>query len=355
MSAGFCRAGALFHYRRPERKGGSGVISGRYAAIVGWGMAVPQRVVTNAELALRIDTSDEWIRSRTGIAERHVVGPGECTSSLATDAGRAALERAGIPPSQIDTIIVATCTPDRPFPATACTVQANLGAPRASAFDLVAACSGFVYGLSVATSLIKSGMSQNLLLIAADVFTHLIDWTDRNTCVLFGDGAGAVVLKATEAPRGVLTANLGAWGEGEDLMAVDAGGTRLPATPDLLAARRQYVYMHGREIFKHAVRGMCESAQQAVDDAGLRVDDIALVVPHQANVRIIDAVAKRLEVPGERVFVNLDRYGNTSAASVPIALCEAVERGLVRDGDHILLTAFGGGLTWGSCVVRWGA
>ncbi len=330
------------------------MISSRYAAITGWGMAVPQRVVTNEELARRLTTTDEWIRSRTGIAQRYVAGPDEYTSVLASRAGRAALERAGLAPEAVDTLIVATCTPDRPFPATACTVQANLGIPRASAFDLVAACSGFVYGLTVATALVKSGMSQHLLLIAADVFTHLIDWQDRSTCVLFGDGAGAVTLQASSERRGLLSTNTGAWGEGEALMAVDAGGTRLPVTPELLAARRQYVFMNGREIFRHAVRGMVESAERAVAEAGLQLDEIALVVPHQANLRIIEAVAKRLGLPLERFFVNLDRYGNTSAASVPIALYEAVEQGRIAAGDYILLTAFGGGLTWGSSVVRWG-
>lgn len=329
--------------------------SQRFAAIAGWGMAVPQRVVTNRELAQRIDTSDEWIRSRTGISERRVAGPDEFTSVLATRAGQAALERANLAPAAVDTVIVATCTPDRPFPATACAVQANLGIGRAGAFDLVAACSGFVYGLSVANAMVRSGASQTLLLIAADVFTHLIDWQDRNTCVLFGDGAGAVVLQASSQPHGPLACNIGAWGEGEALMAVDAGGTRMPANAALLEQRRQYVYMNGREIFKHAVRGMCESSEQAIAEAGLQLDDIALVVPHQANLRIIEAVAKRLELPIERFFVNLDRYGNTSAASVPIALYEAVEQGRVRAGDHVLLTSFGGGLTWASSVVRWGA
>jgi 3-oxoacyl-[acyl-carrier-protein] synthase-3 len=318
-------------------------------------MAVPRRVVTNDELAQRIDTSDEWIRTRTGIAQRHVADPDEFTSVLATRAGREALERAGVSPDAVDTVIVATCTPDRTFPATACTVQANLGIGRAGAFDIAAACSGFVYGLSVATALVKSGMSRTTLLIAADIFTHFIDWDDRNTCVLFGDGAGAVLLQTTDQPLGLLASNIGAWGEGETLMAVDAGGTRTPATAELLAAGKQYVYMNGREIFKHAVRGMAESSEKAVADAGASLDDVALVVPHQANVRIIEAVAKRLELPMERFFINLDRYGNTSAASVPIALYEAEQRGRIKPGDLVLLTAFGGGLTWGSALVRWGA
>lgn len=328
--------------------------SGGYAAITGWGMAVPQRVVTNDDLARQMDTSDEWIRTRTGISERRVAGPGEHTSALAAAAGREALDRAGLSPEAIDTVIVATCTPDRPFPATASTVQAELKIPRAGAFDLVAACSGFVYGMRVASGIVKSGLSRNLLLVGVDIFTHLIDWNDRNTAVLFGDGAGAVVLQACDQPFGVLASNIGCWGEGANLMAADAGGTCLPATPELLAEGRQYVYMNGREIYKHAVREMVDSAEHAVAEAGLTLGDIALVVPHQANIRIIEGVARRLEMPMERVVVNLDRYGNTSAASVPIALYEAAEQGRIKPGDHLLLTAFGGGLTWGSCVVRWG-
>ncbi|PDW00706.1 beta-ketoacyl-ACP synthase III [Candidatus Chloroploca asiatica] len=327
----------------------------RYAAITGWGLAVPRRVVTNAELARQMETSDEWIQSRTGIAQRYVASADEPTSMLAAAAGRHALAQAGVLPADVDTVIVATCTPDRPFPATACSVQRLLEIPRAGAFDLAAACSGFVYGLSVGSSLVQSGMSRTLLLIGADIFTHLINWQDRNTSVLFGDGAGAVVLQATEQPLGLLASNVGSWGDGETMMAVDAGGTLLPATPELLAEGRQYVYMNGREIFKHAVRGMCESSERALADAGITLDEIALVVPHQANVRIIEAVAKRLGLPMERCFVNLDRYGNTSAASVPIALSEAAQQGRIVPGDLVLLTAFGGGLTWGSAVIRWGS
>lgn len=325
-----------------------------YAAITGWGMAVPDQVVTNADLEKRIDTSDEWIRTRTGIRERRVVGPNEYTSTLATRAGREALERAGVDPSEIDLVILATCTPDRPFPATACTVQSNLGLRNAGAFDLGAACSGFVYGISVATGMIRSGMHRKVLLVAADIFTHYINWNDRNTCILFGDGAGAVVLEATDQPYGLLSSVMGAWGEGEDLMAVEAGGTRLPATPETLDKGQQYVYMQGREIFKHAVRGMGDSSLQVISEAGLTPNQIDLIIPHQANIRIIEATAKRLELSMERVFVNLDRYGNTSAASVPIALYEAVAGGRLQQGSHVLLTSFGGGLTWASGVLRWG-
>jgi 3-oxoacyl-[acyl-carrier-protein] synthase III len=327
----------------------------RHAALTGWGMAVPERVLTNADLERMVETSDEWIVTRTGIRQRHIVGPGESTSTLAAEAGRRALARAGIGADAIDLIILATCTPDRPFPATACTVQALIGAPRAAAFDLVAACSGFVYGLNVSTSMIQAGAARNVLFIAADVFTHYINWNDRNTCVLFGDGAGAVVLQATDRDLGMLSCVLGASGEHEDLMAVDAGGTRLPATAELIEQGRQYVYMEGREIFKLAVRGMGDSALQALAAAGLTTADIRLVVPHQANMRIIDATARRLNLPAEKVYANIDRYGNTSAASIPIALAEAADRGLLSDGDYVLFTAFGGGLTWASAVLRWGA
>ncbi|HNP86351.1 MAG TPA: beta-ketoacyl-ACP synthase III [Kouleothrix sp.] len=326
----------------------------KYAAITGWGMAVPERVLTNADLERMVDTTDEKIVALTGIHERRVVGPGESTSTLAAEAGRRALACAGLAPEAIDLVVLATCTPDRPFPATACTVQARLNIPRAAAFDIAAACSGFVYGLSVATSMIRSGAARNVLFIAADVFTHYINWNDRNTCVLFGDGAGAVVLQPSDEPYGQLSSVMGAAGKDEDLMAVDVGGTRMPATPELLEQGRQYVYMNGREIFKLAVRGMGDSSLQALAEAGLSKDDIALVVPHQANLRIIDATAKRLEMPMERVFVNLDRYGNTSAGTIPIALTEAAEQGRLKPGDYVLLTAFGGGLTWASSVIRWG-
>lgn len=326
----------------------------RYAAIVGWGMAVPERTVTNKDIEQLVDTSDEWIRTRTGIAERHIAGPDEYTSVLASAAGGAALERSGLPPEAIDLVIVATCTPDRPFPATASAVQARLGLPRAGAFDLVAACSGFVYGLSVATAMIRSGAHHTVLLIGADVFSRVVNWNDRNTCILFGDGAGAVVLQASRLPEGMLSSVLGSSGDNEDLMYIEAGGTRLPITPELIAEQRHCFFMNGREVFKHAVRGLAESALLALTDSGLTKDDIHLVIPHQANVRIIDSLAKRLELPSEDIFINIDRYGNTSAASIPIALYEAVEQGRLQTGDNILLAAFGGGLSWASAVVRWG-
>ncbi|HMP39037.1 MAG TPA: beta-ketoacyl-ACP synthase III [Roseiflexaceae bacterium] len=325
-----------------------------YAAITGWGMAVPSQVMTNADLERMVETSDEWIVTRTGIRERRVAVPGESTSTLATDAGRQAIAMAGLDATQIDLIMLATCTPDRPFPATSCTVQANLGMHGAAAFDLAAACSGFVYGMNIATSMIRSGAARNVLFIAADIFTHYVNWNDRNTCVLFGDGAGAVVLQPSDEPFGLLSCEIGASGEHEDLMAVEAGGTRLPLTPERIERGQQYVFMNGREVFKLAVRGMADSSLRVIAAADMTPGQIDLVVPHQANLRIIEATAKRLDMPMERVFVNLDRYGNTSAATIPIALVEAAEQGRLCDGDAVLLTAFGGGLTWGSAVVRWG-
>lgn len=326
----------------------------RYAAITGWGMAVPEQVLTNADLEKMVDTSDEWIRTRTGIVERRISGPDEYTSVLATSAGRAAMERAGVSPDEVDLVIVATCTPDCPIPSTACAVQARLGLPRAGAFDVAAACSGFVYGLSVATSMIRGGGHRTILLIASDLLSRAVNWKDRNTCILFGDGAGAVVVQATEEPLGLLSSVLRSDGEHEGLMIVEAGGTRLPITHDLIEEDRHCVVMQGREVFKYAVRGLVESSHQAIADAGLTMDDIRLVIPHQANFRIIDALIKRLELPPERVVINIERYGNTSGASVPIALNEAAEAGRLHKGDYVLLTAFGAGFAWASAVVRWG-
>lgn len=325
-----------------------------HAAITGWGMSVPTKVVTNDDLAKIVDTSDEWIVSRTGIHERRIVSDGESTSTLAAAAGRDAMRMAGLTADDIDMVIVATFCPDRPLPATACLVQAQLGLTRAAAFDIAAACSGFVYGLSIATSLIKSGMAKRILFCAADVLSHYINWNDRNTCVLFGDGAGAVVIEATDQPYGLLTSVMGADGNREDLLMVEAGGVCMPITPDVLHHHKHQLTMNGREVFKLAVRGMEESSLQALKQASLTLDDVKVVIPHQANRRIIEAIAERLNVPIERFFINLDRYGNTSAATIPIAITEAAAQGVLRHGDIVLFTAFGGGLTWGSAVVRWG-
>jgi len=317
-------------------------------------MSVPTRVVTNAELSAMVDTSDEWIQSRTGIKERRIISGDESTSTLASAASRDAMAMAGVTAADIDMIIVATFTPDRPMPATACRVQAALGITNAAAFDIAAACSGFVYGLTIATSLIQTGAAKRILFCATDVVSHFVNWTDRNTCVLFGDGAGAVVLEATDQPYGLLSSDMGAAGDREDLLMVEAGGTCLPLTPDVLATDRRFLTMNGREVFKLAVRGMEESSLAALQKAHLTLADIAVVVPHQANRRIIEAIADRLAVPIEQFYMNLERYGNTSAATIPMALTEAVAEGVIQNDTNILLTAFGGGLTWASAVVRWG-
>lgn len=325
-----------------------------YAQIVSWGRYVPSKVLTNADLEKMVDTSDDWILSRTGIVERHIADDKESTSTLSIKAARAAIEMADIHPSKIELVIVATVTPDYLFPATSCLVQDALGATQAGALDLNAGCSGFVYGLGMAGGLIAAGQYNNILVIGADTLSRIVDWTDRNTCVLFGDGAGAVLLQATDLPTGVLSSVLGSDGSGGSLLQVPAGGSRHPASQETVQNRLHYMKMAGNEVFKFAVNAMCKSALQAIKDAGLSPDDIDLLIPHQANARIIQSAAKMLKIPGEKVYVNVDRYGNTSAASIPIALCDAISEQRVKTGDHLLLVGFGAGLTWAAAVVRWG-
>ncbi|WP_026370831.1 beta-ketoacyl-ACP synthase III [Kallotenue papyrolyticum] len=325
-----------------------------YAAITGWGMYVPQQVLTNADLERMVDTSDEWIVTRTGIRERRIVGPDESTVSMAVAAARQALARAELAPEAIDLLIVATTTPDQLIPSSACLVQTALGATRAAPMDLNAACSGFVYALATAAQFIRTGAARAALVIGSDTLSRFVNYRDRNTCILFGDGAGAVVVQPSATPGGVLSIDLGGIPGTGDLLEVPAGGCRLPASPETVAAGQHYITMQGREVFKLAVRAMGDSCAKVIDAAGLSPEDVTLLIPHQANLRIIEATAKRLELPMERVFVNIDRYGNTSAGTIPIAICEAEAAGRLRDGDYLVLTAFGGGLTWGSAVVRWG-
>ncbi|RME48975.1 MAG: ketoacyl-ACP synthase III [Chloroflexi bacterium] len=325
----------------------------RYAHIVGWGKYVPENVVTNEDLARIVDTSDEWIRTRTGITERRIAEKTEATSDMAIKAARAALEVANFDPAQLDLIIVSTCTPDHPLPSTACLVQTALGASQAAAFDLNAACSGFIYGLNVATSMIRGGGYDNILLIGAEMLTRWLDWEDRATCVLFGDGAGAFLLQASDQPGGIMSFALGADGSGADLLIVPGGGTRNPPSWDSTRNGMCTLKMEGREVFRFATRVMGRVAKEAVERAGLEIDDIELFIPHQANLRIIKRAARYLDLPMERVFVNVNRYGNTSSASVPIAVCEAVDEGRLRPGDHVVLVGFGAGLTWGAAVVQW--
>ncbi len=324
------------------------------AQVTGWGKCLPQRIVTNDDLAKLVDTSDEWIRTRTGISARRIADARETTASIAIRAARNALAVANLPPQKLDLIIVATATPDHTFPATACLVQDALGASNAGAFDLSAGCSGFVYGLSLAAQTIGSGAQRNVLVIGAETLSRIVDWSDRNTCVLFGDGAGAVVLQAVEGEGGILSSHLGADGSGADLLVVPGGGSRHPAGPTTYHDGEHFIHMDGREVYRFATRIIAKASREALEAARLSIDQVALFIPHQANIRIIESAAKELGVPKERMYVNLQRYGNTSAASIPIALCEAVEEGRLQPGDHAVLVGFGAGLTWGATVLRWG-
>jgi 3-oxoacyl-[acyl-carrier-protein] synthase-3 len=309
------------------------------AAIAGWGTAIPDHVRTNADLEARVDTSDEWIVERTGIRERRVAGPAETTASLAVHAGAAALKDAGLTPDDIDLLIVATATPDQPLPAVAAFVQDGLGL-RCGAFDLGAACAGFVYSLVVGSSLVATGGVRRVLIVGAETLTRIVDPSDRSTIILFGDGAGAAVLSAADEGLGLVSFDLGCDGSAAPLLEIPRG--------------ERWLTMRGSEVFRRAVRAVNDSASAALAKAGLTADDIALFVPHQANRRIIDAAARHLGIPPDRTMVNIDRYGNTSAASIPIALAEAADAGRVRDGDLVLLSGFGAGMTWASAVVRWG-
>jgi 3-oxoacyl-[acyl-carrier-protein] synthase-3 len=323
------------------------------ARITGTGSYAPAKIVTNHDLEKFLDTSDEWIRTRTGIVERHVVSDGENTSDLATKAAQRALEMAGVAAADIDLIIVATITGDYPWPATACIVQSNLGAVNAGAFDLSAACSGFLYALTMATDRIMAGNAKKILVIGAEIFSRIVDWKDRNTCVLFGDGAGAVVLEACEGERGVLSTHLHADGSQLELLYQPGFGTRMTPSAEALARGDHFLKMQGNEVFKVAVRSMAEVARTALDANGMSVENVSLFIPHQANMRILDATAKRIGLRDEQVYINVDRYGNTSAATIPIALDEVNRAGRLKAGDILLLDAFGGGFTWASALIRW--
>ena len=325
----------------------------RGATIVGTGMYVPARVLTNADLETMVDTSDQWIRERTGIAERRIAAPGEASSDLAAHAARRAMESAGLTPNDIDHIMVATTTPDRILPSCACTVQSKIGARRAAAYDMFAACTGFVYGLGLARGLIGARVADTVLLIGVETLSRIVDYSDRNTCVLFGDGAGAVVLRPCAVDEGLLAITMHSDGELGDVLEVPAGGSRCPATSDTVEARDHFIKMHGRKVFPFAVRSMEESLLGALELGGLSMADIDLLIPHQANQRIIDALQERVGIGAERVVSNIDRYGNTSSASIPISLDEAVRAGRLKPGDCVAFTAFGGGATWGSSVMRW--
>ncbi len=327
----------------------------RSTVILGTGSYAPERVLTNEDVAKMVDTSDEWIRARSGIRERRIAAADQATSDLAVLAAQKALEDAGVAASEIDLLIVATVTPDLPMPSTACFVQHKLGLPTTAAcFDLNAACSGFIYGLDTACALIGSGRYKKALVIGAEKLSSIVDWQDRGTCLLFGDGAGAAVVGASDTPGvGLIGTKLGALGEDTDLLCIPAGGSRTPTSPETIARGDHFIKMKGKEVFKLAVRVMEEAARDILEQHGLAATQIGLVIPHQANLRIIDAIAQYLELPVERFFVNVDRYGNTSAASIPIALDEARRAGRIKPGDLTLLVAFGAGLTYGSALIRW--
>ncbi|HUU57568.1 MAG TPA: beta-ketoacyl-ACP synthase III [bacterium] len=327
--------------------------SGKRAAFLGVGHYAPDNVLTNADLEKLVDTSDEWIIERTGVRERRIATDDQAASDLAVPAATKALAQAGIAAEELDLIILGTVTPDYFFPSTACIVQNEIGAKNAAAFDMLAGCSAFIYGCNVAAQFIENGRYEHVLVVGVETLSKLMDMTDRNTCVLFGDGAGAAVLGPTTGDGGILATHMKADGSLGYLLKMPGGGSRQPPTHESLDARMHYIKMAGREVFKNAVRSMCEAATYVLDVAGYKGEDVDLLVPHQANWRIMSAVADRLKIPHDKVFVNLDKYGNTSAASIPIALSEALEQGRIKAGDLVLNVAFGAGFTWAANLVRW--
>lgn len=323
------------------------------AKIVSTGSYVPEKILTNIDLEKIVDTSDEWITERTGIKERRIARDEQAASDLAYEASRKALKAAGLKAKDINLIIVATVTGDMPLPSTACILQDRLDAKKAAAFDINAACSGFIYGLTVANSFIKSGSFRRILVVGSEILSKFTDWEDRTTCVLFGDGAGAAILEATEEDRGIISARIHSDGSLWDLLHTPGGGSRNPTSRETLKKRMHYIKMRGNETFKVAVRTLESLVVETLKESNLKPSQLSLLIPHQANIRIIQATAKRLDLPMDRVMINLDKYGNTSAASIPIALDEAVRTGRIREGDYILLEAFGGGLTWASALIKW--
>ena len=322
--------------------------------IAGTGSYLPERVLTNHDLEEMVDTSDDWIRARTGIETRHIAAADETTSDLGAKASLKALEAAQMSPEEVDLIIVATITPDKIFPNTGCFIQEKLGAKRATCFSVEAACSGFVYILAIGAALIQTGLYNNALLIGAEKLSSFIDWDDRSTCVLFGDGGGAIVIKATDREENsYLGSRLGSDGKFTDILHIPGGGASRPFSQDVLDNKLHYLDMSGQEVFKLAVNTMVTAANEILEQTGIGVESVRWLIPHQANTRIISSVAKRIGLPEERAFVNLNKYGNTSGATIPIALDEVARQGLVGSGDYLLLVAFGGGLTWGASLVRW--
>jgi 3-oxoacyl-[acyl-carrier-protein] synthase-3 len=339
--------------KRQPRSSPRSTKSQRTVSIIGTGSYVPEKVLTNADLSRMVDTSDEWITTRTGIKERRVAAKDEHTSDLAAKAALKAIEQAKISPTEIDLILVATATPDMLFPATACFVQKKIGATNAACLDISAACAGFLFGVEIAQQFITSHTHDTVLVIGADKLTSITNWTDRNTCVLFGDGAGAAILRHRGSTHGVISTHIGSDGEYTDILFMPGGGSRCPITKENAHLNLATIHMTGKEVYKQAVIAMLNAAKKALELAGLTIDDIACVIPHQANLRIIEAIADRLKIPIEKFYVNLDKYGNTSAAAVAIALDEANRSGRIKKGDYVLMVVFGGGLTWASTVIEW--
>ncbi len=327
----------------------------RYAQIIGWGYHVPSKTITNHDLEQIVDTTDEWIRSRTGIEERHVAAdPKETTATLAIAAARKALAVADVHPSKVDLVICATSSPEYVWPATASIIQDALGAVNAGAFDLSAACSGFVYALSMARGHILAGDAEYVLVIGAETLSRIVDWTDRGTCVLFGDGAGAVLVAASDVPGGIMAVELGSDGSGANALLVPAGGSAMPASLETISSGSHFIKMDGKAVFRFATRVMAQATRKVLERSGLTTDDVDLIVPHQANIRIIqNSVLNQLKIPPEKVLINLQKYGNTSTASIPIALCEAIEAGRVKPGNNLVFVGFGAGLSWGACAIKW--
>ena len=325
----------------------------RTVSIIGTGSYVPEKILTNADLSRMVNTSDDWITTRTGIKERRIAGKEENTSDMATKAALKAIQQAKISPKEINLILVATATPDMLFPATACFVQKKIGATNAACLDISAACAGFLFGLEIAQQFITSHTHDTVLVIGAEKLTSITNWTDRNTCVLFGDGAGAAILRHRGSAHGVISTHIGSDGQYTDILFMPGGGSRCPITRENIDLNLQTIHMMGKEVYKRAVTAMLKAAKKALDQAGLSIEDIACVIPHQANVRIIEAIADRLGISRDKMFVNLDRYGNTSAAAVAIALDEANRSGRIKPGDYVLMVVFGGGLTWASTVLEW--
>ena len=327
--------------------------NGVYAHITGWGMHVPEKILTNAEIAKMVDTNDEWIRDRTGIEERHIAGKDDTCASLGAQAAINALRVAKLHPSEVDLIITATSSPEYTFPATASIIQDRIGAVKAGAFDISAACTGFIYAIEMASLAIRGGSAKNALVIGTETLSRIVDWTDRGTCILFGDGAGAFVLQASDFPGGILSSMMRSDGSGAETLWVPAGGSAIPASLQSVQEGLHFIKMNGREVYRFATRVMAAAAREVIKKANLEIDDIDLFIPHQANKRIIEAAARGLKIPLDRIVINVQKYGNTSTASIPIATCEAIEDGRLNPGDTVVFVGFGGGLSWGALTSTW--